>query len=205
MVVMSRYLIRCFVSIQNTMLAVMLWLSVHAMTATYVSGNLIAMQSCPLDVAWLAWSRIRVSASSYCAHNSSTLLQSIPFSPAVSLWHSIPWVTKSEPKSANITKYSGLCHSCARKDAIFALLLPSLRYFLPLGGTLLIAMIDSYLNANACTTPFSLWVLDGYIRMLTHDQVSPGPVLGCRRFHEREDIYWLDYWMSLVHLSWNAI
>ena len=129
MVVMSRYLIRCFVSIQNTMLAVMLWLSVHAMTATYVSGNLIAMQSCPLDVAWLAWSRIRVSASSYCAHNSSTLLQSIPFSPAVSLWHSIPWVTKSEPKSANITKYSGLCHSCARKDAIFALLLPSLRYF----------------------------------------------------------------------------
>ena len=35
----------------------------------------------------------------------------------------------SEPKSANITKYSGFCHSCTRKGAIFALLLPSLRYF----------------------------------------------------------------------------
>ena len=65
--------------------------------------------------------------------------------------------------------------------------------FLPLGGTLLIAVIDSYLNANACTTPFSLWVLDGYIRILIHDQVSPGPVLGRRRFHELEDIYRLDY------------
>ena len=60
--------------------------------------------------------------------------------------------------------------------------------FLPLGGTHLIAVLDSYLNATACTTPFSLWVLDGYIRILIHDQVSPGPVLGRQRCHEMEDI-----------------
>ena len=156
---MSRYLLCCFVSIQYSILALMLWLNVHARTATSVSGDLIAMQSCPLDAAWLAWSIIRVSASSCCVHNSSSLLQSIPFSPAVSLWHSIQRVTKSEPKSANITKYSGFCHSCTRKDAIFALLLPSLtdtQVFLPLGGTLLIAVIDSYLNANACCRSLSL-------------------------------------------------
>ena len=178
---MSRYLIRCFVSIQNSIMALMLWLNVHAWTATSVSGDLIAMQSCPR----LTWSKIRVSASS--------CLQSIVFCPAVSLWHSIPWVIKSEPKSANLTKYSGFCDSCTRKDARFVLLQIFLvasitQVFLPLGGTLLIAVIDSYLNATACTTPFSLWVLVGYLRILIHDQVSPGPVLGRRRFHEVEDI-----------------
>ena len=60
--------------------------------------------------------------------------------------------------------------------------------FLPLGGTHLIVVLDSYLNATACTTPFSLWVLDGYIRILIHDQVSPGTVLGRQRCHEMEDI-----------------
>ena len=60
--------------------------------------------------------------------------------------------------------------------------------FLPLGGIHLIAMMDSYLNATACITPFSLWVLDGYIRILIHGHVSPGPVLGRHRCHEMEDI-----------------
>ena len=52
----------------------------------------------------------------------------------------------------------------------------------------MIAVIDSYLNATACTTPFSLWVIDGYIRILIHGNVSPGPVLGRHRCHEMEDI-----------------
>ena len=52
----------------------------------------------------------------------------------------------------------------------------------------MIAVIDSYLNDTAYTTPFSLWVIDGYIRILIHDHVSPGPVLGRHRCHEMEDI-----------------
>ena len=39
MAVMSRYLIRCFVSIQNSILALMLWLNVHARIVTSVSGT----------------------------------------------------------------------------------------------------------------------------------------------------------------------
>ena len=102
----------------------------YVRTSTSVSGDLITMQSCPLGDAWPAWSSISVSASSCFVHNSSTLLQSIPFSPSVSLWQSIPSVTQSELKSANLTKYySGFCHSCIRKYARFALLLPSVRYF----------------------------------------------------------------------------
>ena len=55
-----------------------------------------------------------------------------------------------------------------------------------MGGTLLITVTDSYLNATACTTPFSLRIINGN-KILINDQVSPGPVLRHRRFHEPED------------------
>ena len=170
---------------------VKLWLNVHNVrTSTSVSGDLITMQSCPLGDAWPAWSSISVSASSCFIHNSSTLLQSIPFSPSVSLWHSIPSVTQSEPKSANHTKYySGFCHSCIRKYARF-----SLCCFLQSG------ISSTGWDTSDCRagqlfecyrlhhSVLSLWVLDGYIRILIHDQVIPGPVLGRQRCHEMEDI-----------------
>ena len=163
------------------------------------------MQSCPLDAAWLAWSRIMVSASSCRAHNSSTLLLSIPFSPAVSLWHSIPWVTNSEPESATLTKYSGFCHSCTRKDARFALLLPSLRYFFHwVGHFWLPWLIAIWMIPPAPRRSLSLgswWIHQDTDPWSGQSWSCPGtpPISRAGRHN------WLDYWMSLVHLSWNAI
>ena len=181
----------------------------YVRTSTSVSGDLITMQSCPLGDAWPAWSSISVSASSCFVHNSSTLLQSIPFSPSVSLWHSIPSVTQSELKSANLTKnYSGFCHSCIRKYARFALLLPSVRYFFHWVGHIWLPwLIAIWMLPPAQHRSLSGLLMDrAYIRILIHDESCqswscPGtPPVSRDGRHSS-----LDYWMSLVYISWNAI
>ena len=185
----------------------MLWLNVrNVRTSTSVSGELITMQSCPLGDAWPAWSSISVSASSCFIHNSSTLLQSIPFSPSVSLWHSIPSVTQSEPKSANLTKYySGFCHSCIRKYARF-----SLCCFLQSGisstgwdtsdcraGQL----FECYRLHHSVLSLGSWWIHQDTDPWSGQSWSCPGtPTVSRDGRHSS-----LDYWMSLVYLSWNAI
>ena len=92
MALMSLCLCRCFVPVQNKILARIWLLKAQASTATSVSGDLITMHSCPSVSAWLAWSRIRVSASSCWVHSSCTLLHMMLSSPAASLRHFVLWV-----------------------------------------------------------------------------------------------------------------